>query len=524
MKIKLLAISLMLAMLLPLFSLGTLGATESVEDIVYKFLTTELDLNPAAAAGIMGNIAIECRFDPTCEVMDTNDKLSFGLMMWNGPRYETLKKWCAANGYKHTDPRGQLGYLKWELTNTEIAAYVALKNVPNTIEGACQATILWAEKFERCTRTSFGLRICETLNTYWPEYADGSLSKTPGIYGYYYNVPINLKYGEALTLYGAVVSYSSALKSVTVGVYTEDGQLVTGKTLESSTVAKNIAELDRYVVFNKIPKGNYYYTITAVNKSGSYVVEKFSFTVSNKETTTTRINESEGGIICDYGSYCPQLEFSDVVPAVHWSHEDIDFVLSLGLMKGLGNGKFAPTEKMNRAMFVTLLSNIVNHYELDIESSLPMDTTPSIPWGDEGYVPGTHVSTNTSDRLFTDVKSGSWYEQYVTWAANMKLVSGKGNGKFDPEGNITRAEVAVLFYRLAGRCGIDTTARAKLSDFADGKKVPSWATDAVSWAVASGLLAGSKENGKTYLNPGDSTTREQVAAIVHRFTSLIENY
>ena len=83
-------------------SSAVLGAEEqaSVQRIVYDFLTGDLALCPAAAAGIMGNVMIECGFDPDIEHMDTNDKLSYGLMMWNGPRYEALKKWCEEKGYK----------------------------------------------------------------------------------------------------------------------------------------------------------------------------------------------------------------------------------------------------------------------------------------------------------------------------------------------------------------------------------------------------------------------------------------
>ena len=79
-------------------------SSEKVQNVVYKYLTEELELTPAAAAGIMGNIMIECTFDPTALAMDTNGLYSFGRMMWNGPRFEALKKWCAENGYEKEDP------------------------------------------------------------------------------------------------------------------------------------------------------------------------------------------------------------------------------------------------------------------------------------------------------------------------------------------------------------------------------------------------------------------------------------
>ena len=63
----------------------------------------------------------------------------------------------------------------------------------------------------------------------------------------------------------------------------------------------------------------------------------------------------------------------------------------------------------------------------------------------------------------------------------------------------------------------DTTARAELGSFPDGAKVSGYAVEPMSWAVASGLITGSNENGKTYLLPVGTTTRAQYATIIYRF-------
>ena len=534
---------------------------ESVQSIVYKYLTNELGLNSAAAAGIMGNVMIECGFDPSLEVIDTNNKPSFGIMMWNGPRYESLKKWCEENGFDKTDPRGQMGYLKWELENTEKSSYTSMKNVPDTAEGAVLAAILWADEFERCTKTSYGLRVYYALNSYWQDYAGGETGTTEGVYGYYYNVPDNIKVGEPLTLYGAVVSYTSPLKSITAGVYSEDGKLITGRTMSASNHVGNLGVIDRFIVMNKLPKGKYYYTITAKNETDEYVVERHLFTVSDEPTRSSLVYETEGGGLCEMGAHCPSFRFSDMTPITHWAHGDIDFVLDNGFFLGNGAGYFLPETNMSRAMFVTVLNRLSDKYSLIGEAKTPEsgETTPESGVSDENdgtdttptdsvasdEAEGTPAETTSSETTpaettpaettpsstppetaelpFDDVIYDSWYGEHVLWAHKYDLVRGKGNGKFDPDGEITRGELAVLMYRAYEKSGFDATARADLSGFADCDSAPDWAREEMAWAVSVGLINGTVKGGSVELSTMELATREQVSAIIRRFATLVEN-
>lgn len=520
---------------------------ESVQDTTYRYLTEVLGLTPAAAAGIMGNIMIECAFIPDRGAMDVNDLYSYGIMMWNGPRYESLKSWCAENELDHTTITGQLNYLKYELETTEKSAYKKMLEIPNTIEGACNAAILWASDFERCTRTSFGLRIWWTLNTYWPEYAGGTTSDTHGVYGYYYNVPDNIEYGKALTLYGAVVSYSSPLKSLTVGVYTEDGQLVTGKTLSQSNLAGNIGTLDAFVVFNKIPKGTYYYTITAVNEAAEYTVERHSFTVTDDPTTSTLIKESVGDTGCELGAACPSLNFTDAPKPSNWAHAGIDYVLKEKLFVGTPGGIFAPDTVMTRAMFVTVICNLGEKYGIfpkeAYEEYIPAETGITViethPEDDapedasestgsdapEATDPETTYPEETvpeDTRLFTDVAEGSWYEQYVLLAYGAGLIAGTGERTFSPDKELTRAELATLMFRFAKACGACYCVRENLTKFSDCGDVQSWAEEALQWAVAAKLISGVSANGQVLLDPSGYATRAQVASVIQRFVAFIE--
>lgn len=117
---------------------------------------------------------------------------------------------------------------------------------------------------------------------------------------------------------------------------------------------------------------------------------------------------------------------------------------------------------------------------------------------------------------FTDIPSGQWYTNAVVWAATNGIVNGVGDNKFNPDGNISREQMATILYRYSDSQGIDTSASTDLNSFPDASKVSGYAADAIKWAVAEGLINGS--DGK--LLPQGNATRAQVATILMRF---IEN-
>ena len=114
------------------------------------------------------------------------------------------------------------------------------------------------------------------------------------------------------------------------------------------------------------------------------------------------------------------------------------------------------------------------------------------------------------------MKAETWYFDAVSWAAANGVVDGVGNNKFDPDGNITREQMATILYRYCNWKGIDTGKQTSLGGFPDAGKVSSYAKTALQWTVAEGLVGGS--DGK--LLPRGSATRAQVATILMRF---IEN-
>lgn len=172
--------------------------------------------------------------------------------------------------------------------------------------------------------------------------------------------------------------------------------------------------------------------------------------------------------------------FTDV-PANHWAQAAVQYVYDNGLMTGVSDSEFAPEATTTRAMIVSMLARMEN-------------------------------VTSAADAGFTDVAADDWYATAVNWAAANGIVNGISDDTFAPNTAITREQLAAMLMNYAQWKGQDTSARADLSGYSD---VPStWASEAVQWAVAEGLLAGVTDD---ELQPQGQATRAQVAAIMQRF-------
>lgn len=163
--------------------------------------------------------------------------------------------------------------------------------------------------------------------------------------------------------------------------------------------------------------------------------------------------------------------FTDV-PAGSWYEEAVNYVHEKGLMNGTSSNAFSPNANTTRGMIVTILARV------------------------EG------VNTNGTP----------WYAAGQKWAMD----NGISDGTNMP-GVITREQLATILYRYAKQKGYDVSRSAALTAFSDADKVSGYASEAMQWAVAEGLLQGS--NGK--LDPQGSATRAQVATILMRFMEKI---
>ena len=116
---------------------------------------------------------------------------------------------------------------------------------------------------------------------------------------------------------------------------------------------------------------------------------------------------------------------------------------------------------------------------------------------------------------FTDVADDAWYTKAVIWAANNGIVNGVAKNVFAPDASITREQIAAMLYRYAGA---EAAKEDKLSAFPDAAKTSDWAKEALNWAVASGLINGVADaNGTANLEPQATATRAQIATILMRW-------
>lgn len=178
--------------------------------------------------------------------------------------------------------------------------------------------------------------------------------------------------------------------------------------------------------------------------------------------------------------------FTDVAEN-YWGRDAVNFAASHELFQGTGDGAFSPAMPMSRAMLVTVLHRL--------EDEAKAGQAPTFP----------------------DVAEGAWYADAVAWASANEIVTGTGAG-FDPDGQISREQLATMFYRYAKAVGLDVTAdKDAVKKFTDAGQVSDWAGEAMNWAVSAGLLSGKDE--KT-LDPAANASRVEVAAVLQRFVPL----
>ena len=183
-----------------------------------------------------------------------------------------------------------------------------------------------------------------------------------------------------------------------------------------------------------------------------------------------------------------RLPFTDV-SRTSWFYADAAFVYEKGLFSGTDSSTFSPDASMTRAMLVTVL------YRLEGQPAV------------------------TGSSSFADVKSGVYYERAVIWAAANGIVTGTGSASFSPDAKVTREQLAAILYRYGKYRKLDTSANAKLNGFSDADNVSGYASAALGWAVAEGLVNGASGR----LMPKGNATRAQVAAIFHRFVENMMN-
>lgn len=178
--------------------------------------------------------------------------------------------------------------------------------------------------------------------------------------------------------------------------------------------------------------------------------------------------------------------FTDV--SGHWAESYIEEAAQRQLAKGY-NGLYRPDDSMTRAEMVTML------------------------WRAMGEPKPTKAAS------FTDLTQ-DWYKDAVAWAEEQKVVNGIGNGKFGPDGNVTREQLAAILHRLAGGAsGMEILFTAIYDEsFVDEDKVSAYAKAAIYWCVFNEVYCGETTVAvKDEIAPKTDATRSQIAVMLVRF-------
>ena len=299
-------------------------------------------------------------------------------------------------------------------------------------------------------------------------------------------------------------------------VYVNDTHTLnsTGASFRSMGIANELtpdnATGSTYITIDRIVGGKLYSAYTSIKNCTALTSKdlgstKFYFTGSNSldslyvlpladsksvEISYTIDGSTKGTLSFKVNQQTASSQFTDVSGSYKWAANSVDFMYMNDIIKG-NNTKnpklFGPGAKMTRAMLVTVL-----------------------------YRAAGEPSVTGITNKFTDNKQGKYYYNAVLWASNKGIVNGATATTFDPDGNITREQIAAILYRYAGSPSVT----GSLSGYSDQAQVSSFAVTAMQWAVGSGIITGVTSGGKTTLSAKGNATRAQVAVMLHRFLTF----
>lgn len=187
-------------------------------------------------------------------------------------------------------------------------------------------------------------------------------------------------------------------------------------------------------------------------------------------------------------TYAVDMPFTDV-PKDAWYIDGAEYVYANYIMNGTGETTFGPNTTVSRGMIVQILYNLVGNPDVE------------------------------GDTDFTDVTDDYWSAKAIAWAVNNGVVNGFEDGTFRPDENMTREQMAAILQNFASQMGLDVSASGDLSNFTDIPEGEYWSRDALAWAYAEGLLAGTSDS---TMDPAGQASRAQIAVIMMRFCEQYE--
>lgn len=245
----------------------------SNESIIFKCLTEDMGLNIAAACGILANIQAESSFNPN---LYGDSGSSYGICQWHNDRLTALKNYTE----EWDTLQGQLEYLHYELRTNYPSLWSSLKSAGNDANGAYQTAYDWCIIFER-PANMYNLAVSRgnlAKDTYWPRYSGAIIPTNDPVTISGATAPGTMTAGSSFDIRG-ILSCSSPITSVTVGVYDTSDAMKIGKTVAPGTTSYNLKSLDTSIKFSALTPGGYRYKVIATSAAGTVTLVSKDFMV-----------------------------------------------------------------------------------------------------------------------------------------------------------------------------------------------------------------------------------------------------
>ena len=249
---------------------------------------------------------------------------------------------------------------------------------------------------------------------------------------------------------------------------------IDGETIDNDDNLEN----EEIVIYRKLKEEGEFGTVfkLVVNITVGQAIDKVEETVEEPtESEEKPVGEIE------------EIVFTDITEEYKFAETAIYELAKKGIIKGVGDGKFAPGEEFTRAQFCTIMVQAL------------------------GYEIGEYSNS------FKDVNANDWFAPYVEAAVREGLFAGYTDGTFRPNQKISREELATVVGRaavLAGKVEQEKMNKFVMekSNFEDKGEVSSWAANQVAWLEAQGVFKGVAE-GK--FEPKKVVNRAEAALIVY---------
>ncbi len=175
--------------------------------------------------------------------------------------------------------------------------------------------------------------------------------------------------------------------------------------------------------------------------------------------------------------------FLDVLPSMS-CYKAVDWAAENGIVGGTSDTTFSPGADCNRAQFALMLYRLAGKPEVDL-----------------------------SKNPFKDLPSSTGIQKAIVWAYTQGIVNGTSSTTYSPSDNITRAQLILMMYKMAGKPDVT----GLTCPFKDLKGLTANTKKAIIWAYNNGIVSGTSS---TTFGPKSNCTRGQLAIILYRYNKL----